>query len=137
MASILTILAAGGQISKGLKRLLTLKHAPDILCALNNEVVDLQLLIIETQDLLYNASNDTELNPPASVLRTLEHVKEELLALEEFLVYRLSTIDSGSRPPIRVDRSRYLHSYGDIESFKDRIREERVALGSAMNLWNT
>ena len=135
--SILTILGAGGQISKGLKRLLTLKLAPDILCALNNEVADLQLLVAESQELLRGASDYVDTKPPASMVRTLEHVKDELLALEGFLVYRLSNIDSEARPPIRVDRSRFLYSHRNIEIFKDRIREQRIALVSAMNLWNT
>lgn len=45
-ASVVTLVKTSRMVGSGITKLLALKHAPDILLALNNEVVDLEYLVV-------------------------------------------------------------------------------------------
>ena len=51
-ASIIAVLGAGGSVASGIERIVSLRHAPDALLALNNEIVDFQLVVRMIQELL-------------------------------------------------------------------------------------
>lgn len=54
----LTLLKAGGTIGKGLQKIIALRKDPDILLALNNEIVDLQIVVQDVYDLLRQHSGN-------------------------------------------------------------------------------
>lgn len=45
-ASVITFIGASRKIADGISRLAGLRHVPDVLLALNNEVSDLQCVIV-------------------------------------------------------------------------------------------
>ena len=137
-ASILTILGTGGAIAKGLETLRNLKRAPDVLSALNNEVNDAHHLINDVDDLLRKARDQVAHECPASFVRSLERMRSITLDLEEFIAYSLTTFSNNSTETfVRVDRSAYIRAEKRIQTLKDAIRTERVALASSLSLLST
>lgn len=47
-ASVVTLVKTSRMIGNGISKLLALKHAPDVLLALNNDVVDLEYVIVSS-----------------------------------------------------------------------------------------
>lgn len=131
-AGVLTILEAGGVIAKGLKRLRSLKHAPDVLLALNNEVTNVALLIEETDGLLRETVEQSNYEIPRSLTRALERLKDALLDLESFLAYEMTLINTAEQSrPVRIDKSTYLHAGKRMQILRDDIRARKQDLGLA------
>ena len=132
-SGIITFLDAGGQIAKGLRKLIQLKEAPDALLALNNELGDFQSVVQDVDDLLQHQSASTNIVLPSSMSRTLERSKSAVLALESLIAYILTTV-SANNGQLRVDRSAWLRAEHKIAATKERIRAAKVDLGSALSI---
>ena len=126
-ASIITLLEAGGVISKALKRVIDLKKAPDVLLALNTEVSDLHLLISEVDDHL----RVSDITIPESLTRDLGRIRDLLLGLEIFIAYELTTATQASSS-LRIDKSAFWRAGKRIQALKDEIRIEKLALKTSM-----
>lgn len=107
-ASIVTLIEAGSQLSRLLRKVIRLKKAPAVLLALNNEISDLQVVIGDINDLLRIADRD-DIATPRSLANALEQVKSVLLELERFVAYDLTTVTSDSSE-FRIDKSVLLRS---------------------------
>ena len=126
-ASILTIVGAGGALAKRLDRLLDLRHAPDILHALSNEVTELQN-VVQTWDGLARQYQDTSGLPvPAELCETLEKARQNLLALEQLISYELTNTDSRS-DLVKLDKSKWIRSDSKIYALQRQIRNDRSSL---------
>ena len=131
VVGILTLLEAGGTIGKGLKKIITLRKAPDVLLALKNEVVDLQIVVQDVDDLLRQHSGITETAPIRSVCRALEQSKETLLVLDSLTAYELTTaIGTG----LRLDRSVWLRKETEVLKLRDKTLADRACLSSALTI---
>ena len=131
VVGILTLLEAGATIGKGLEKIIALRKAPDVLLALNNEVVDLQIVVQDVDDLLRQHSEITETAPISSVYRALERSKETPLALDSLIAYELTTaIGTG----LRLDRSLWLRKETEVLKLRDKILPGRVCLSSALTI---
>lgn len=91
-AGIIAIFQAGGTLSNGLKKIISLKNAPDILLALSNEVADIQGVLQDVENLLQEHLEITGAEPVTSIGRVLEKVKSTLLKLQSLLAYKLTTV---------------------------------------------
>lgn len=121
------IIGAGGALAKGLDRLLDLRHAPDILHALNNEVTELQN-VVQIWDDLGRQYHDTSGSPvPAEICETLEKARQNLLALEQLISYELTNTDSRSGS-VKLDKSKWVRSESKIYALQRRIRSDRSSL---------
>lgn len=129
--SVLTILDAGGKLSKLLRKSVHLRNAPDVLLALNNEVVDMHLVVTDVNDLLL--SHHTGENPPRSLVNGLERARSLLLRLESFISYELTTMTS--KGDVRVDKSVLFRSERRLQDLQHEIRDIRIALGSGLSLF--
>ena len=127
---ILTMLEAGGKIGRGLKKVIALRKAPDILLALNNEVIDLQIVVEDVDDLL-RQHKQIALGHTRSLYQALERSKETLLRLESLISYELTTT-KGREP--RLDRSVWVRKEHDILELRDRTRADRFHLLSALGV---
>ena len=97
--SIITLLGAGGSTAKALGKL-TL--ASDALAALNNEISDLHVIVLETNRIL----QEHEIQTCQSTLLTslgplLGRAQQKLLELETLIEYKLVTPGSGGDSKIR------------------------------------
>ena len=131
-AGILAVLGAGGEVGKACKKIIDLRHAPDVLIALNNEVTDLHILVGDADEILRQYSEIGGTDAVPSVTSALERIKATLLRLESLIAYDLMT-PSGSNGS-RLDRSVWLRAESRVQELKDDIRADRVALASALGL---
>ncbi|KAL8766202.1 MAG: hypothetical protein Q9209_006967 [Squamulea sp. 1 TL-2023] len=132
-ASVVTLVNVSRKAADGISRLASLKYAPEVLLALNNEVVDLQCVIEDLSDLerQYKETLPDAINP--SFYRTLKRTEEVLLDLEKLIAYKLTTTgDSGTS--LRVDRSSWLQAHGKINQAQQQVRDCRISLSTAINL---
>ena len=132
-AGSLAFLSAGGKVVEQLKKLITLRHAPDELLALNNEVSDICSVIHDTEDLLQRQLENGEASVPPGLTRALERSKASVLALEEFLAYDVTVISSSTIRP-RVDKSRWLQKLKQLENHKERLSKDRLELSAAHSI---
>ena len=137
IASIVTLLGAGGKIKKGFERLISLKNASDVLLALNNEVTDLRLVAIETKDLVRDLVDLHGKDAPASLTSAIARVNDRVLEIEKFVAYELTVVTERPSPAPRLDRSVFLRRERQIQAMKDDIRADRIVLSSAMSQLNT
>ena len=133
-ASVLTLLGAGGTLSKLLRKVIDLKNAPDVLRALNDEVSELQSTANDVNDLLWTATQDSDDPPPKSLISSLSRVKSILLQLERYISYQLTTVTADGKN-IRLDKSVYLRAERRLHELKDEIHASRIALASALSLF--
>ena len=129
---ILTLLSAGGTIGKTLNKIITLK-APDVLHALNNEVVDLQIVVKDVSNLLEQHSEITKAAPISSICFALDKSKRTLLNLESLIAYELTTT-TGKDNELRLDRSAWFRLEPKVLRLKNEIRDDRVRLSVALNI---
>lgn len=133
-ASVLTLLGAGGTLSKLLRKGIDLKNAPDVLRALNDEVAELQFTANDVNDLLWTANRDFDDPPPKSLSSSLSRVKSILLQVESYISYQLTTFTADGEG-IRLDKSVYLRAERRLYELKDEIQASRIALASALSLF--
>ena len=129
---ILTLLSAGGTISKTLNKIITLK-APDVLFALNNEVVDLQIVVQDVSNLLHQHSEISQAAPLKSVCFALDKAKRTLLHLESLIAYEF-TKTTGKDNELRLDRSAWFRLEPKVLKLKNEIREDRLRLSAALSV---
>ena len=129
---ILTLLSAGGTIGNALNKIITLK-APDVLFALNNEVVDLQIVVQDVSNLLHQHSEISQVAPIKSVCSALDKSKRTLLDLESLIAYELTTT-TGKDNELRLDRSAWLQLEPKVWKLKNDIRDDRLRLSAALNV---
>ena len=132
-AGLLAIFDAGGKVGKGLRLLIQLKDAPDALLALNNEVTDLQCVVQDVDNLLQHHSEENAL--PSSITRHLDQAKATVLALERLIAYDLTTIATNGFK--RVDRSSWLRAESKVTAMKQKVKDAKLSLASALSLLNS
>ncbi|KAL9612523.1 MAG: hypothetical protein Q9167_002908 [Letrouitia subvulpina] len=102
-ASILTILDSGSAIAKFFNKVRALKHAPNVLLALNNEVNDARLLV-EQADGVLRKSSAMGYKEPQTVVHAVERLKEPVAELECFAAFALTKYSNKSSS-LQVDNS--------------------------------
>ncbi|KAI4086925.1 MAG: hypothetical protein LQ339_008978 [Xanthoria mediterranea] len=130
-ASVITLFNTSRKAVEGIAKLAELRHAPEILLALNNEVVDLQYLLEDLTDLEHKFHDTLQEAFTPSLRRTIDRTTAVLLALDELIAYKLTK--PGSRAGIlRVDRSTWLRSQDRIGRILEDVRDCRIRLANAM-----
>ena len=135
-ASIIAVVGAGGAIGKGLSKIVALRHAPQILLAFNNEIMDLQCVVQDIDNLLRDHSEFTNFTPPTSLNRALEKSRQTLADLETLVSYELTSI-KGKRNEAGLDKSAWLRAEPKAQKLKDEIRNNNMWLASALSLLAT
>ena len=127
ITAVVTLLGAGGQIGKSLKKVVSLKNAPGILLAVNNEITDLHAVVQIFDDLLQRQYNTGDAAPYCQLSASLEKVKQTLLRLEQLVSYDL-TVVVGDDHHLRLDKSVWLLAEPKFRAIKDQIRDDKTAL---------
>lgn len=125
--AIVTLLGAGGQIGKVLKKVVSLKNAPGILLAVNNEITDLREVVQIFDDLLQRQYNTSDAAPYSQLIVSLEKAKQTLLRLEQLFSYELTVIE-GDDLHLRLDKSVWLLAEPKFRAIKSQIRDDKTAL---------
>ncbi|KAL9116731.1 MAG: hypothetical protein Q9187_006741 [Circinaria calcarea] len=144
-ASIITIIGVGGQAAKAVRKLASLKGAPDLVLALNNEISDLHLVVLAIQDvfqrqqtsgLLFPGSWPGEANVNASVTKSLRDANEKVVELEA-LHNRLITSASGPSGSATLNRTAWLREQKRVKKMQEDLRSVRLKLTAALSILNS
>ncbi len=126
-AGIFTLLGAGERIGKFLRKVASLRNAPEILLAVNNEITDLRAVVLMFDDLLQRQYNRSDAAPYSQLSVILEKVKQTLLRLEQLVSYELTETE-GDDLHVRLDKSSWLLAEPKFRAIKDQIRDDKTAL---------
>ncbi|KAL9598733.1 MAG: hypothetical protein Q9219_004291, partial [cf. Caloplaca sp. 3 TL-2023] len=132
-AGVITLISASRKVADGISRLSSLRHAPDVLLALNNEVSDLQCVIEDLSNLEYQYKEILHEAFPSSLHQSIEKTKKVLLGLEALLAYDLTVFDQHTGQ-LRLDRSAWLRAQKNITRAQSDVRTCRIELSTAMGL---
>ena len=133
-ASILALLSAGGKIAQGLKKIESIRHAPEVLVALNNEVSAIRLQIDAVRDVLSDVENNSNSPSHQSTRNTLENLELTLLELESFIAYRFTIVAKDGKT-LRVDKSAWWRGAEQkAQYFKDVLRDQKNSLATTASL---
>ena len=128
---ILAVLGATGKVGKFLKEVIELSKGPDILLALNNELVDLHMLVQGVHDVLLQHSSISDQGPNEGLVRSLAKVEAVISKFERLLAYDLSKMNrDGSQ--VKLDKSSWLRQKSRVHTLKDEIRECKDNLAVAL-----
>ncbi|KAL9579460.1 MAG: hypothetical protein Q9212_005094 [Teloschistes hypoglaucus] len=132
-ASVVTLVKTSRIVANGISKLLALKHAPDVLLALNNEVIDLEYLIFDIQDLEQRYQETLNDTIAPSFRRVLDRTREVLLNLQKLIAYRLTKYQITHRR-MAVDRSSWLLAHSKIVAAHQDVHDCRLQLSTAILL---
>ena len=107
-ASVITLAGVAGRLSKLIRKNIELSSTPDVLLALNQEILDLQLVIDDIEDVLRYLS----IPPPRTLENALQRVKSTVLQLDKFVAYELTAYVGGLH--FRCGRLQFLRPTQDI-----------------------
>ena len=134
-ASVLTLLGAGGSLSKLIKRAIDLKDAPRVLQDLEKDVADLRDLINDAEELLDAAVLSPGVRTPRSLFSSLKDIRSTLLALESYIENELTTTDSRHATK-RLDKSVYFRTAETkLQGFRSDLDRRKLGLITALNLF--
>ena len=128
-ASIVTLLAASGSIVGGLEKLSSLREAPDIILALNNEISDFRLVIYELTNYLQQDPAGSPSRAQAfstQILPILDRARSKLTELESIIEYRL--VLPGSNGSIRLNKTAWFWERQKVKRIQEEIRSTRTNL---------
>ncbi|KAL8811735.1 MAG: hypothetical protein Q9200_001568 [Gallowayella weberi] len=120
-AGIITLITTSRKAADGISKILDLKDAPNILLALNNEVVDLHFVIQDLAELEQRFQNTLYEAITPSFRRVIERTKEVLLSLDKLIAFRLTT-PSSEFGLSRVDRSISIQSYSETRRIDYQVK---------------
>ena len=135
--SILTLLGAGGSIAGAFEKLRSLRQAPEALHALNNEISDLHLIVLETNTLLQEHQDIASINRrtqdfAANLKPILDRAREKLLELESLIVYRLTTPGPSNEP--NINKSAWMRERKRMKMIQTEIHTIRMDLVAAVGI---
>ena len=144
-ASILTVVGAGAQTIKLLRKVASCRNTPPVALALDNELSDLRLSVLAIEELLLGRSKDFDApsihdaarrsNMIAIVMRSLERgnelVVEVTSVLDPLLEFSLRSDASGPKKWIN-----WLKEEKKLKTLRDDIHSVRVGLNTALGILN-
>ena len=132
IASVLTITGTAGCIGKGLRRILRLRHAPELFLILDNEVTGLYSVFQAVDCLVRQYPGVLHDGPISNLCNALEKSQITLFKLEDILKDRLIVRTSDGE--IRLNRSVWLFAETKLRRLNMQIRADRIELSSALSL---
>ena len=133
IASIFTLCEVGGEIRKGLGKLIKFKDAPQTLHELDEELTLLRCTVQDAAKIVSQSEEESYDKLLATFPLVVERLKKTLLNFESLISYELTTINTDNHQP-RIDRSRWLRAEGKIQTMLARIQNDRQALTVALSL---
>ena len=130
---ILAILGAGGKVGDGLRKILALKHAPEAVMALNNEVNEIHRIVQNIDDVLQRHARTPGSLTISSLVDTLVQTKMTALDVEKLIAYELTVVKADGQST-RIDRSKWLRSKERIQKLKERIQLNKASLSIGLSV---
>ncbi|KAL9017831.1 MAG: hypothetical protein Q9185_004846 [Variospora sp. 1 TL-2023] len=135
-ASLLTVLGAAATAGRALDRLSSLRHAPDHLVALVNEISDLRVVLHNVRDAVQGRAKTSQ--ECGNVAYIVQRASQKMSELNRLIYGNLVKTPSsgchslGDDDTIKASRTKFLRHSGKIRSLKDDIQELKMSLLIAM-----
>ncbi|MCJ1479351.1 hypothetical protein MMC13_008036 [Lambiella insularis] len=127
IASTITLVSAGGAVGRGLRKLKSLKNAPEELLKLDEDINELYLLIRTIRDL------PSPILQQNLVCAALKKAKKAVLEVERLIEYGLSKASS-TLSSIKVDSWQWLLAEDKIRRSGLDLQDARLAILTAVSL---
>ena len=137
-ASIITLLAAGGSIVDGLEKLASLREAPDIILALNNEISDFRVVIFEIANYLQQEPIQSLPNAQGfhtNILPLLNRARDKLDELEALIEYKLVLPRNDGN--IRLNKTGWIWERQKVKRIQEEIRSVKISLVATVGVLNS
>ena len=134
-ASCITVVATGGSVVKGLKKLRDLNKIPEILLSIINEVADLTLVL---QDIRLNFRRDSLHVPQSAVIvieQLLERAQAELLELDQIINYRL-LLPPKEKGELVFSRCAWISEERRVQQLQASLRTTRLDIAARFTALN-
>jgi ankyrin repeat protein len=132
-AGVIAIIGAVEVVRKELGRLTALRHVPDVVHALSDEVRDLHCVLRELETLAVAQSGNT---PTDEYLRSVvlpggRRIKETTQKLERLIEYQVKKADG------RISKASWLRLEDKVLGLQKELRHSRIAITTALGVLNT
>ena len=140
-ASIIAIVGVSGQAAGVIRQLATVRGAPDLVLALNNEITDLHLLITALRD-AFQRQRVTVLPPSvtgsgyhASVTSSLQQALDKAQELEA-LHDRLKLIAPDASGLLKLSSVKWVREKSKVRRMRDDLKTVRLQLVGVLGILN-
>ena len=135
VASSIAILGALTTSGKGISKLISLRHAPEELQDLSNEVESLRLILEHIRLALLNIhGSQLYRDYEGAMTSLLQDMRRAVDDLESLIVCQLQRVDKDGT--ISLSKREWLQASSKIEKKKQRISKARSKLGTMMDAMN-
>ncbi|MCJ1385550.1 hypothetical protein MMC17_008673 [Xylographa soralifera] len=135
-ASILAVLTAAGTVANGLKKLRSLKHAPDEFVTLTTEVSDLQLVLEEVNDAI-RAQGEHGERLSTNLAKLLLRAKTTLVKLNKIIQKRLTRTQTSNINELKVARLAWIIKRPVVRALQEELQGIRLNLTTALTSGNS
>ena len=140
-ASIVAIVGVGGEVAKAVRKLASLKDAPGLILALNNEISDLYLVILAIRDIYQRqrasfSSSPETLTTDNIVISTLTQANDKVLKLKA-LHRRLTSRTTGSSNLNTLNKASWLREQKNVKKIQEDLHTVRLKLSAALGILNS
>ena len=139
-ASIIAIIGVGGEAAKAVRKLASLKGAPSLVLALNNEISDLYLVVLTIRDVYQRQRASTALSPnnastDDTITSTLLQANDKVLELRE-LHQRLTSWTTGSGSLSTLNKASWLREQKNVKKMQEDLCTVRLKLTTTLGILN-
>ena len=127
-ASVLTVVGAISSTSRIVKKIASLRGAPEAISALNNEISDLQLVLRAVETMLQSNTDSVKPFTDNGMQELLDRAKGKLLELDILLEYQIMTVDDNKKPKINFPA--WARKQGKIRQLQQDLRSARLNLAT-------
>ena len=141
-ASIIAIIGAGGNIAKAIRSLASQSNAPEFVLALNNELVDLDLVVSAIQEIYQKQQSNGRSRGPqdvdinASVTSALTQARQTATELQ-ILYQRISIFAPGKSGLASLRTKLWLLEPRKAQEVQGRLRNVRLKLAAVLGILNS
>ncbi|MCJ1234326.1 hypothetical protein MMC14_002285 [Varicellaria rhodocarpa] len=140
-ASIIAIIGVGGEAAKAVRKLASLKGAPSLVLALNNEISDLYLVVLAIRDVHQRQRASSALSPnnastDDTITSTLLRANEKVLELRA-LHQRLTSWTTGPSGLSTLNKASWLREQKNVKKMQEDLRTVRLKLSTTRGILNS
>lgn len=128
---VVTLIGAGSTVGNGFKRIIDLRHAPDILRALQDDVSCARLFASNAMNQIQKAANTMDQQIFTAAINAHDQLNSAIHRLESFIAYEL-TVPTDSGKAIRPDKSVWLRAGPRIRELSQDLRARAFNLHSSL-----
>ena len=136
-ASILAIVGAAQQATKGVGKLRSLKHAKGDFSALLNELADLQTILTQVTALSHDLDARRTDGAVVGLNSLLKGALAQVLELDQIVQYNLSKSDLDDAGRIRLDYKGWIINESKVLALQRKLLTTRSNIATAIGLVGT